>query len=243
MAKVPDNPKEIFGEITDDYKGLYGDDLISIMLYGSATGKNYRPGKSDINFMIVLSENGIENLDKAFKTITKWQKRKVAIPLFLTRRYVETSMDVFPLEYINFKHNHLLIYGEDILKDLSFNTKDVRLQCEREIKGKLLVLRETFLESKGNATVLKDIISQSISAFLAFFAALLFLKGLEAPEDKRELINTTSSSFGTDRNLFEKLLDIKERKIKPGNVDMMETYKQYLKEIRKLSKIVDELGG
>ncbi len=76
MAKIPKDPKEIFEEIIDDYKGLFGGDLISIILYGSATGKDYRPGKSDINFMIVLSEDGIEHLDKAFKTAAKWLKRK-----------------------------------------------------------------------------------------------------------------------------------------------------------------------
>ena len=63
MAKIPKDPKEIFPEIIADYKNLFGDDLVSIILYGSATGQDYRPGKSDINFMIVLSEEGIERLE------------------------------------------------------------------------------------------------------------------------------------------------------------------------------------
>jgi hypothetical protein len=73
MAKSPQNPKEIFPDIIDDYRGLFGDDLISIILYGSATGSDYRPGKSDINFMVVLSENGIEQLEQAIKAVTKWR--------------------------------------------------------------------------------------------------------------------------------------------------------------------------
>ena len=55
MAKKPQDPKEIFQEIITDYKKAFGDDLVSIVLYGSAAGQDYRPGKSDINFMIVLS--------------------------------------------------------------------------------------------------------------------------------------------------------------------------------------------
>ena len=98
MAKTVQDPKEIFPAIIDDYKGLFGDDLVSIILYGSAAGRDYRPGKSDINFMIVLSEEGIERLDLAFKVVETWQKRKVAIPLFLTELYVESSLDVFPIE-------------------------------------------------------------------------------------------------------------------------------------------------
>ena len=172
MAKAPNDPKEIFQDFTDDCKALFGEDLISIILYGSATGKNYRPGKSDINFMIVLSEEGIDRLDSAFKHVEKWRKRKVAVPLFLTETYIRTSTDVFPIEYLNFQGNHVLVYGKDLLEELSFDHNWVRLQCEREIKGKLLLLREAYLETSGKARGLKGLIGQSIQAFAAVFEAL-----------------------------------------------------------------------
>jgi len=242
MAKSPKDPKEIFPEIIDDFKSLFEDDLISIILYGSATGKDFRPGKSDFNFMIVLSEEGIERLDTAFKSVAKWKKKRVAIPLFLTRVYVETSMDVFPIEYLNFQRNHILVYGEDILKDLSFDPKFVRLQCEREIKGKLLLLREAFLETEGKGAALRDVIGQSIQAVLAIFDALLFLKEQELPEEKREIIKAACEAFNMDGDLFQKILDIKEQKIKLDNTRIKDIFQDYLKEVRKLSKIVDELG-
>jgi hypothetical protein len=243
MAKNVKNPKEIFPDITADYKDIYGGDLVSIMLYGSATGKDYRPGKSDINFMIVLSEEGIERLDKAFEIEKKWRKRNVAIPLFLTENYVKTSMDVFPIEYLNFQRNYTPVYGKDILKDLSFDPKFVRLQCEREIKGKLLLLREAYLETSGKGRALKDVISQSIRAFVAIFEALLHVKGLELPKEKLQIIRATAQAFDLDSSVFEKLLDVKDDKIKPGNDEMRGLFQKYLAEVRKLSKQVDALGG
>jgi hypothetical protein len=243
MAKNVKNPKEIFPDITADYKDIYGGDLVSIMLYGSATGKDYRPGKSDINFMIVLSEEGIERLDKAFEIEKKWRKRNVAIPLFLTENYVKTSMDVFPIEYLNFQRNYTPVYGKDILKDLSFDPKFVRLQCEREIKGKLLLLREAYLETSGKGRALKDVISQSIRAFVAIFEALLHVKGLELPNEKLQIIRGTAQAFDLDSSVFEKLLDVKDDKIKPGNDEMRGLFQKYLAEVRKLSKQVDALGG
>lgn len=243
MAKSPEDPKEIFEEIIHDYQDIFHDDLTSILLYGSAAGKDYRAGKSDINFMIVLSEAGIENLDLAFKTVDKWRKKKVAIPLFLTRVYVETSTDTFPIEYLNFQRNHHLVYGEDILKELSFDHDLLRLQCEREIKGKLLLLRESFLESHGRGRFLKNIINDSLQAFLAIFIALLFLQGKDIPDKKRSVIEDTCETFEMDKALFHKLLDIREQKIKPGDQELREIFKGYLKEIRGLTKKVDELGG
>ncbi|MDY7035025.1 MAG: hypothetical protein SV375_02510 [Thermodesulfobacteriota bacterium] len=243
MARIQQDPKEIFPEIISDYKRLFGDDLVSIILYGSATGSNYRPGKSDINFLIVLSEEGIENLDRAFKAVSKWRKRKVAVPLFLTEVYVETSMDVFPIEYLNFQRNHILVYGRDILSNLSFETEFLRLQCEREVKGKLLLLREAFMETTGRVKALKGVIDQSLQAFLSIFDALLHLKGKEIPGEKRGLIRETCNTLGLNASLFERLLEIKERRIKPDDLEIKDIFKEYLKEVRKLSRIVDELGG
>jgi len=243
MAKIPKNPKEIFQEIIDNYKEVFGDDLEGIILYGSATGESYIPGKSDINFMILLSEEGIENLDRAFKTVAKWRKRKVAIPLFLTRKYVETSLDVYPIEYLNFQRNHILVFGRDILKDLAFNPDFVRLQCEREIKGKLLLLREAFIDTSGKKMALKEVIGQSIPAFFAIFEALLFLQERETPPGKREIIRSTCELFDLDAALFEKLIEIKEQKLKPNEATINALFKAYLSEIRKLSNLVDALGG
>lgn len=243
MAKFPQDPKEIFPEIIDDYKGLFGHDLISIILYGSASGRDYRPGKSDINFMIVLSEDGIERLDKAFKVVERWQKRKVAIPLFLTELYVESSLDVFPIEYMNFQRNYVLVYGKDVLDELTFDPELVRLQCEREIKGKLLLLREAYMETAGRGKALRDVMGQSIQAFVAIFEALLFLKGKEIPKERRNVVKLTCETFDLDAGLFQKLLDIKEGVTKPDDAESKSFFQDYLKEVRKLSKIVDTLGG
>jgi len=243
MAKSPKDPKEIFPDIITDYKDIFGDDLVSIILYGSATGKDYRPGKSDINFMIVLTEQEIEHLDRAFRIVKKWRKRGVAIPLFLTEVYVDTSLDVFPIEYLNFQRDYVLVFGKDILKDLTFNPEFIRVQCEREIKGKLLILREAFLETSGKGRSLKEVIGQSVSAFIAIFEALLYLKDKDLPKERREIIKNTCGTFDVDAGVFEKLLDIKAEKVKLSDTEIMKAFKDYLKEVRKLAKLVDALGG
>jgi predicted nucleotidyltransferase len=244
MAKIPKDPKEIFPEIIADYKNLFGDDLVSIILYGSATGQEYRPGKSDINFMIVLSEEGIENLDLAFSSVKKWLKRNVAVPLFLTESYVETSLDAFPIEYLNIQRNYIRVFGKDILKDLEFNPDFLRLQCEREIKGKLILLREKFLQTGGRGKALIEVIENSLPAFIAIFKALVYLiKGKDLPQEKTRIIRSIAEELDIDAGVFEKLLDIKEEKVKLDESEITNLFKDYLRQVRKLSKLVDALGG
>jgi len=243
MAKTIKDPKEIFSEIITDYQGIYGSDLVSILLYGSAAGQDYRPGKSDLNFMIVLSEDGIEHLDRALPLVKKWRKKNVAVPLFLTETYVATSLDVFPIEYLNFQRCYVLVTGKDVLKDLAFDSEFIRLQCERELKGKLLLLREAFLETSGKGRALKDVIRNSLPALVAIFEALLYLKEQELPEGKRNIIRNTCEAFDIDSGVFDKLLDVKEGRLKPGDKETGALFKDYLIEMRKLVNLIDALGG
>ncbi len=77
MPKIPKDPEQIFHEFTLDYKNIFEDDLVAIILYGSAVSGEYRHKKSDINFLIVLTEQGIRNLKKSLPVVSKWKKRRV----------------------------------------------------------------------------------------------------------------------------------------------------------------------
>ncbi len=242
MPKGPKQPGEIFLGIVDDYRQLFGDDLISIILYGSAARAEYTPGESDINLMIVLSEHGIESLERTFKVIARWKKQNVATPLFLTEDYIRTSLDVFPIEYLNFHNAYKVVDGKDILKDLTFDPHFLRLQCEREIKGKLLLLREAFVETQGKGRHLRQLVGQSVRAFIAIFCGLLYLEGKELPRDSRDVVRRVCETFELDSALFEKLLDIKGKNMKPGAAEMTGLFQSYLRQIQRLWKRVDRLG-
>lgn len=241
--KVPRDPKEIFQEFTSDYRAVFGDELVSIVLYGSGASPHYRHGKSDLNFMIVLGEKGIEALDRAFQAVKKWQKRGVAIPLILTEEYLDTSLDVYPIEYLNFRKHYIVVYGKDVLEGLRFDRGRLRLQCEREIKGKLLLLRHTFLGSGGSERVLRQAVIRSIPAFTAIFEALLYLKEETAPQERRERVRAVCKAFELDGGVFERLLDIREEKIRPPQDEMNRLFKDYLKAVRKLAELVDRMDG
>jgi len=243
MGRNQKDPKTILPDITEAYKALFGDDLVSIILYGSATGQDFRSGKSDINFMIVLTEDGIEHLDQAFDVVNKWRKRGVAVPLFLTEEYVKSSLDVFPIEYLNFQNNYVLVFGKDILKDLEIGPEFLRLQCEREIKGKLLLLREAFLETSGQGKALRGLIKQALPALMAIFEALLHLRKINVPRERREIVRVMAEAFDLEHGVFEGLLDIKEDKSKFSDEKSLNLFKGCLKEMRKLSKLVNSLGG
>ena len=111
--------KKFFRRSFSDYQGIFGPDLLSIILYGSGARGEYIPKKSDINFLILLTENGIDHLSRAFKTVLKWHKSRVHTRrCFCLQEYIKSSLDVFPIEFLNLQAHYKVVYGEDVLKNL-----------------------------------------------------------------------------------------------------------------------------
>ena len=225
--------------VADDYRRVFGKDLISVILYGSAVTEDYVPKKSDLNFLIVLSEEGIEKLHLAHGLVAGWRRKKVSIPLFLTKAYIELSLDTFPIEFLNIRKNYKVILGEDVLAELSLSKEFIRMQCEREIKGKLLLLRKRYVATRGKARFLKSLIGATVPTFIFVFKALLYLLDKEVPATKSETIRVLATEIDLDEGLFLDLLKIKRRILKPSAQQIEEIFPKYLSEIRKLALLMD----
>ena len=241
MGKIPNNPKEIFEEFTTDYKNAFDNDLTSIILHGSGASGDYVPKKSDLNFLIVLSEKGIQILERSFKIISKWRKMGVNTPLFLTKGYILSSLDTFPVEFLNMKMNYTLVYGEDVLSDLTFEREHIRIECERELKAKLLQLRQGYLQTSHKRGNMQLLIAGSITTFVAIFKAILYLKDIEVPTHKDQTLALTCEKFNLDYEIFSMLLSIKKKEKKPSRDEMDSLIHGYISEIKRMSSIVDTM--
>lgn len=241
MARVIKKPADVFAEITADFNKAFGKDMLSLILYGSGADGTYIPGKSDLNFLVILTDEGINGLDRAIEVVNKWHMRRVATPLCLTKNYVLSALDSFPVEFYGIRRNHILVYGEDFVSELAFESGDLRLQLERELKAKILHLRQGFLESGGEAKNLRHLISISLKSFIALFRALLFLKCNTVPGEKREIVLAVVRAFMLNESIFDKCLDVSEGKDRFSTSDIRSLFKAYMEEIDKLSNIVDRM--
>jgi len=241
MSKIPEKPEDIFDEFKDDYITIFGDDLVSVILYGSGARGEYIAKKSDINFLIVLNDNGMEHLNDSIDLVAKWEKRRVPVPLFLSEDYIKSSLDAFPLEFFNIRLAYSVAYGKDVLKDLNIEKGNLRLQCERELKAKLLLLRRSFLQANGEVRLLTGLVKQSFSAFISIFNALLYLKGNEIPGEYLNIIKEMSENYDINRDLFQDLSQIKKEEKKFTKDEIKKIVWEYILEIKGLSKKVDQM--
>jgi hypothetical protein len=191
--------------------------------------------------LVVLAPEGMNKLPGALAIAKSWRKRHVAVPLMMTKAFIETSMDCYPIEFLNMKNSHILIYGENILSNLDFQPADLRLQIERELKGKLVLLRQRYLESEGKTKQLRQLIHNSITAFISIFNALLYLKQVNVPHGRRDTIKETARLLVFDAGIFLQCADIKEGINNFPAKEIEIIFQKYIQEVEKICNIVDKL--
>jgi predicted nucleotidyltransferase len=241
MVKIPDQLQDMLADLSRDYQHAFGNDLISLMLYGSVASGSYVKGKSDINVLVVLTPEGIGRLEDGFPVVEKWRKRNVAVPLVMTKKFIASSLDSYPIEFLNMKNQSVLIYGENVLETLDIRPEDLRLQIERELHSKILLLREGYLESAGSARHLRNLIRKSFTAFVALFNAMLYLKQAETPRDTTEAIREMNRVFTIDANVFMLCFEMRKGTDKLSGKEVKDVFKKYMREAENMFHIIDGL--
>ncbi len=215
--------------------------IISIFIYGSACGADYIKGVSDINSAIIFKELGLNELKGSLHIINKGIRQKIVAPLFLTKEHILTSGDTFPIEFSQMKENHILIYGEDILEDLAIEPNHIRFICEQQLKGKLIRIRQAYLEIGLRKRGLEALIKESLGSLFPVFRGLLMLKGITLKQDKQEILKVLSETFGIDTEVFKAILEDRRNNEKIGGQDIEIFLARYIEQIEKLAVIADKL--
>ncbi|MCK5580251.1 MAG: hypothetical protein KAJ18_03155 [Candidatus Omnitrophica bacterium] len=220
---------------------IHKDHLISVFIYGSATGKNYIPKVSDINSVFIFKNLAFASLTDSLKTVSKGISKKIAAPLFLTKKHIETSLDVFPIEFLDMKENYILLYGTDFLSALNIKEEHIRLFCEQQIKGKLIRIRQAYLEVGLKKKGLESLLKESLNSLIPVFRNLIRLKGSQPPTEKSEIIKQLCSEFGLDENVFLPIYKDTSNDEKIANQDVVVFIEKYLDQIKNLAVGVDQL--
>ncbi len=229
--------KPFLEEILNKYLGK----IHSIHVTGTCITDDFDIKRSDVNSIFVLKEMDLKFLELIAPLGKKYGKNKVAAPLIMTPEYIERSLDVFPIEFLNFKLIHTTVFGDDIFKNIEINRMDLRHQCERELKTKLIWLRQGYISSLGNRKILTEAFVNSISGYIPLFRGIIVLLGKEPPIKQVEVITALAEASGISTDVFAKVLREKHEKIKLSIEELNTIFEDYYAAIEKLGKIVDDI--
>ncbi len=234
---VADRIAPMVGEIIKEHSR----NVHSFHIVGSAVLPDYNEKLSDINSVVVLHNMDLKFIAFLAPLGKKYGKKKIAAPLVMTPKYIQDSLDAFPIEFLDFMLFHRTVYGEDILKDIRIEMPSLRLQCEREIKTKLISLRQGYLSSLGRKKRLAAVLVRSITGSMALFRAIITLLGKEPPVSRAAVVKTFGAATAMETETFEKLLMLKAGAVKFSEQDLRDLFERYYNAFESVGKIIDDL--
>jgi predicted nucleotidyltransferase len=215
-------------------------ELQAVVLYGSAAVDDFLPGESDVNLLVLLREVTPAALRRAKRPLDLWPDEPDLIPLFLSPPELAASADVFPIELLDMRDRHRLLWGEDPLRGLEVDPAALRRQLESELRGKWLRLRQAYLRDSGDPVALRSLMRESLSTFQALFAAALRLHGDPEPPHRHELFARAWEVFDLDATVLERAVAVKEGHPGWPDTEMESAFERYILCVERVLTWVDQ---
>lgn len=241
LEKIKPVARERIKPFLEEILSKHTEKIHSIHVTGTAVTDNFDPKTSDVNSIFVLKKMDLKFLELIAPMGRKYGKTKVAAPLIMTPEYIKTSLDVFPIEFMNFRLIHATVVGEDILENIEISRMDLRHQCERELKSKLIWLRQGYLSSLGNSKTLTESFVTSITGYIPLFRGIIVLLGKEPPVKHGDVLSELAEASGVNTYVFAKVLKEKREKIKLSIEELNTIFEDYYAATEKLGSLVDEI--
>lgn len=227
--------------LVDEIIQEHSQNLHSIHVVGSAVMPDYDEKLSDINSVVILNNMDLKFIAFLAPLGKKYAKKRISAPLVMTPEYIRKSIDAFPVEFLDIKLIHKTVYGENIFSNMVIDKHSLHLQCERDIKVKLMGLRQGFISSLGNKEHLAGGLIRSITGTMALFRAIIFLLGKEPPLPRTDVINALGVEAGIKTDIFEKLLMLKAGTLKATDQELHSIFEAYYNVLESVEKITDNL--
>ena len=226
-------------KLTQELKVACGENLKSVILYGSAAAGDHAGKRSDYNVLVVASDLSKDALKAFSKTAKAWARAGNPAPLLFTMERLKKSTDVFPVELLDIKECHKILHGEDVVSDLEISTANLRLQVEHELRGNLIQLRQQYLLAAGNTKEVCGLMVRSLSSFLVLFRASLRLFTTDIPQKKFQALEKLNETVPVPCDVFKNVQRLKDGSLKPKNVDADAIFEEYIKTIESVTDAVD----
>lgn len=203
------------------------DNLKSVILYGSAATDEFHAKHSDLNILCVVGKADPAHLEALHGPVESWIRRGQRPPLVFTLDELRRSADVFTIELLDIKSRHRVLYGENVLAEISVPLQYHSIQVERELRTDWLRLRQAILAAPKKSKVYLELMVSSFSTFASLFRHALIALGEAPPETKRQAIDRIAQFSGADPGAFHTILGIREGKLKERDIDVEKTLNQY----------------
>jgi hypothetical protein len=164
-------PRAVRGQLDELRKSLeraLGDDLVGLLVYGSAAPLQLARFSARIEAMV------------------------------LTAAEIPRAADVFPLLYDDVRREHVLLSGTDPFSELVISDRHRRLRIEQELREAQIRLRRAVIDAQGSPEMLGGAVFRKLRQIRGSLRALFALRGVDTKDDLAAVLEQAGKTYGVD---------------------------------------------
>ena len=222
---VPDRVREVLDAIVEGARRAFGDDLRSVVLYGSAAEGRLR-ATSDVNVMFVLRrfEEGKAN---AFREPFRFACAAADVnAMFVLEGEIDLAAHEFAQKFADMKRRHVILHGNDPLTSVSISREALVRRLQQMLLNLAMRLREMYIQRSLREEQCAVTIAEATGPLRTAAASILELEGRGTLAPKEALYTFVHELGPSDFiDLLPHLSEARERRVLPpgGAADLLFT--------------------
>lgn len=222
-------------------RAAHAENLVALVLYGSATTGEASAGATGYRALVVLARVRPSDLRAGREPVSEWVESGHPPPVYFSEEEIEHASDVFPIEFLDMMDHRRVLAGRDPFDGLDVSTRHLRHQVEFELRGKLIRLRELYIPASDDPRRLTALLVESLGTFAKLFRFAMRLTGGPDAAGRRESVRAAVAHFGLDAAPFDRILAALDAGRPMAEADAHETFGAYLEQIQRVVDAVDSL--
>jgi hypothetical protein len=204
QAKTDVSPNTA-SSLARELQAILGPRLRSALLHGSVARGEAISGVSDVNVLILLDRVDPPALRLISRLARRWAEAGNTPPMVMSWTEWQEASDAFAIEVADMTDARVVLAGEDPVANLSADLAAMRLQAERELRGKLVQLRTGLLLAAEHPEEIGTLLLTALPSFTTYFRALLRLSGRPVPSSTEATITEAAATAHFDAEPFRRV--------------------------------------
>jgi hypothetical protein len=206
-SQAPSAVSAALDRLREDLKRTAAANFAGLILYGGLSRGRYRPGKSDVNVVVLLRDASAPVLATIAPALRTARRAADVVPMILTPAEVAPAAMAFPTKFLDIKDHHVVLDGEDPFAALDVPRAQVSWAIVQALRNLTLRLRGRFVAAVGDRDRQATILARIARPLAIELQALLRLAGRAIPGEDRTatIFRTAAEAFGADADALARL--------------------------------------
>jgi hypothetical protein len=185
----------VLNSFVDAARAAFGDELIAIILYGSAVDGSLRPN-SDVNVLVLLSAFDPVKAERMREPLRTAHAAARLLAMFVTESELQPAMEAFAVKFGDIRRRRHLLFGTDPFASAVIPRESTVVRLKQTLLNLTLRMREIYIARGLHDEQLSKAIGEMAGPLRACAATLRELQGQPVPSGKEALAHAAKDILG-----------------------------------------------